>query len=34
VSTVGLNEGEVRRYVREQEELEKKSDTQEELELT
>ena len=34
VSTVGLNEAEVRRYVREQEQLDRKSDTQQELELT
>ena len=34
VSTVGLHESEVRRYVREQEELDRKLDAQQELDLT
>ena len=34
VSTVGLSEAEIRRYVREQEDLEKKLDAQQELRLT
>ncbi len=34
VSTVGLNEDQVRRYVRDQEEIQKMSDTQEELDLS
>ena len=34
VSTVGLNEQQIRRYVREQEELQKKMDAQQDLDLS
>ena len=34
VSTVGLNEQQIRRYVREQEEHQKKADAQQELDLS